>query len=499
MPSAPRADGVPQAGGAPGEHGANATMTALEREDLEHLLRHAGFGEDERTLERYWGKRFRSREEVIDAIVDYKADAKALKSRSSATDLELEWLERMVASKSPLQEKLQLFWHSHFATQAEGAGVTIYSLVQQWSAIRALARGDFQALVMAVAKSPATIRFLDNESNRAGAPNENFAREVMELYTVGVHGGYTQDDVVSAARAFTGWRREGDMYKDAVFAFRERDHDTDEKSFGPLFGNQTIANMGVGDGEWVIQRLTETRACAEFLAAKLWQFFAYPMPGYDPAQPPAHVQDLANVYLASGRSIAEVLRALFNHPEFWSESARRSILKSPVELYVGMRRMLRPKVSQRKMIWELTGMLRGMGQSLFNPPTVAGWEGHLSWITTSSLALRYRLANRIATGREDEVRFDVRKLFRKFEAPGAPRFSEAVVDRVLRLLQLDQVSAAQREAMADYLDTPSGGGPNAAGTVVPGSFSLVEITEEIESKLRGAFYLALALPEYQLA
>ncbi|MBL8900764.1 MAG: DUF1800 domain-containing protein [Planctomycetes bacterium] len=474
-------------------------MTALVREDLEHLLRHAGFGEDERTIERYWMKRFATREAAIDALVDYRANVKGLKSADSSTDLELEWLDRMAASKSPLEEKLQLFWHSHFATQAEGAGVTIYSLVQQWSAIRALARGDFQALVMAVAKSPATIRFLDNESNRAGAPNENFAREVMELYTVGIHGGYTQDDVVSAARAFTGWRREGDMYRDAVFAFRDRDHDTDPKSFGALFGDQTIPNMGLGDGEWVIQRLTETRACAEFLAQKLWQFFGYPMPSYDPAHPPAHVQDLANVYLASGRSVAEVLRALFNHPEFWSETARRSTIKSPVELYVGMRRMLRPKVSQKKIIWEITGLLRGMGQSLFNPPTVAGWDGHLHWITTASLALRYRLANRIATGRESDLSFDVLKLFRKFEAPAAPRFSEAVVERVLRLLQLDRVAAAQRQAMADYLDTPTGSGPSTPGTLQPGSFSLVEITEEVEAKLRGVFYLALALPEYQLA
>jgi uncharacterized protein (DUF1800 family) len=474
-------------------------MTALVREDLEHLLRHAGFGEDERTIERYWMKRFATREAAIDAVVDYRANTKGLKSADSSTDLELEWLDRMASSKSPLEEKLQLFWHSHFATQAEGAGVTIYSLLQQWSAIRALARGDFQALVMAVAKSPATIRFLDNESNRAGSPNENFAREVMELYTVGVHGGYTQDDVASAARAFTGWRREGDMYRDAVFAFRDRDHDTGEKSFGPLFGNQTIPNMGLGDGEWVIQRLTETRACAEFLAQKLWQFFGYPMPSFDPAHPPAHVQDLANVYLASGRSVAEVLRALFNHPEFWSETARRSVIKSPVEIYVGMRRMLRPQVSQKKIIWEITGLLRGMGQSLFNPPTVAGWDGHLHWITTASLALRYRLANRVATGRESDLRFDVLKLFRKFEASGAPRFSEAVVERVLRLLQLDRVSAAQRQAMADYLDTPSGNGPTTPGTVQPGSFSLVEITEEVEAKLRGVFYLALALPEYQLA
>jgi uncharacterized protein (DUF1800 family) len=473
-------------------------MTALVREDLEHLLRHAGFGEDERTIERYWLKRFATREAAIDAIVDYRADVKGLKGQDS-TDLELAWLDRMASSKSPLEEKLQLFWHSHFATQAEGAGVTIYSLLQQWSAIRALARGDFQALVMAVAKSPATIRFLDNESNRAGAPNENFAREVMELYTVGVHGGYTQDDVVAAARAFTGWRREGDMYRDAVFTFRDRDHDTDPKSFGPLFGDQTIGNLGVGDGEWVIQRLTETRACAEFLVQKLWQFFGYPMPGYDPAAPPAHVQDLANVYLSSGRSVAEVLRALFNHPEFWSETARRGTIKSPVELYIGMRRMLRPKVSQKQIIWEITGLLRAMGQSLFNPPTVAGWEGHLAWITTASLSLRYRLANRVATGRESDLRFDVLKLFRKFEAPPAPRFSEAVVERVLRLLQLDDISAGQREAIADYLDTPAGSGPSTPGSVEPGSFSLAEVDDEVEAKLRGAFYLALALPEYQLA
>jgi uncharacterized protein (DUF1800 family) len=217
-------------------------------------------------------RRFETREEVIAAVVDNRADTKELKDRSDVADMQLDWLERMVESKSPLEEKLQLFWHGHFATQAEGAGVTTYTLAQQWNVIRALARADFQELVLAVAKTPATIRFLDNESNRAGSPNENFAREVMELYTVGVNGGYTQADVQAAARAFTGWRHDGDTYKNAVFAFRERDHDTDPKTFGPLFGDQTIADMGVGDGEWVIRRLTEARSCAEFIAQKLWQF-----------------------------------------------------------------------------------------------------------------------------------------------------------------------------------------------------------------------------------
>lgn len=474
-------------------------MTVLERADLEHLLRHAGFGEEERTIERYWMRRFSTREEVIDAIVDYRANTKELKARSSSTDMELDWLDRMVGSKNPLEEKLQLFWHSHFATQAEGSGVTNYALAQQWNLIRNLQRGDFQELVMAVAKSPATIRFLDNESNRAGAPNENFAREVMELYTVGVQGGYTQADVAAAARAFTGWRHDGDMYRSAVFAFRERDHDTDPKTFGTLFGDQTISDMGVGDGEWVIRRLTETRAAAEFIAAKLWQFFAYPIPDLDPLNPPPQVLDLAGVYLTSGRSIAAVLRALFRHPEFWSATARRSGIKSPVELYISMRRLLRPKVNQKKMVWELTSMLRSMGQQLFNPPTVAGWDGHLAWITTASLALRYRLANRMATGRKGDVKFDPVKLFKKFEAPGAPRLSEAIVDRILRLLQLDEVSAGQRQAIADYLDTMSGGGPASTGTVQPGSFSFEAESEDVDAKLRGAFYLSLALPEFQLA
>ena len=280
------------------------------------------------------------------------------------------WLDRMRQSVDPLEEKMTLFWHGHFATSAQKVK-NPYFMWRQNQTFREHARGNFGVLVKAVSRDPAMIQWLDLRESRAAHPNENFAREVMELFTLG-EGHYTETDVTEGARAFTGYRIDP---RDSSFRFAAFDHDNKPKNF--------LGRSDVLDGDQAIDTILQQPACARYMAAKLWTFFAYE----NPSAP--LVEALANTLRANRYEMRPALHQMFTSQEFYSPEAVRTQIKSPVQWMVQTARAMEIELPPKG---PLAVALRQMGQVPFYPPSVKGWDGGKAWISTSTLLTRYNLA-----------------------------------------------------------------------------------------------------------
>ena len=280
-------------------------------------------------------------------------------------DLNIGFVEKMINTKAPLREKMTLFWHGHFACRTR---IPMYA--QQLNNIqRDESLGNFKTLLMAVSKSPAMLAYLNNQQNRKGHPNENFARELMELFTIG-RGNYTEIDVKESARSFTGW-----MYdKDGAFEFRDKLHDEGEKTF---FGK-----TGSFDGEDIIDAILANPKTAEFISRKVYQFFVNDTPNE------SHVKELADHFYQSKYDIKELMKKVFLADWFQDNENVGNKIKSPAEFIVGLSRQFYVTYNRPQVLIQLQTSL---GQYLFNPPNVAGWPGGQSWIDSSSLMLRMRI------------------------------------------------------------------------------------------------------------
>ncbi len=283
------------------------------------------------------------------------------------------WLERMRESQDPLEEKMTLFWHGHFATSAVKVK-DAYLMWQQNQTFRDHARGNFGVLVKAISRDPAMIDWLDLRESKAAHPNENFAREVMELFTLG-EGNYTEKDVTEGARAFTGYRISS---QDESFRFDPGQHDNGSKQF--------LGRSDVRDGDQAIDAILAQPACARYIARKLWTFFAYENPS------DALVETLAATMRANRYEMRPVLHQLFTSAEFYSVAALRTQIKSPVQWVVQTARELEITLPGHG---PLQAALRQMGQVPFNPPSVKGWDGGKAWISTATLLARYNLAGNL--------------------------------------------------------------------------------------------------------
>jgi uncharacterized protein (DUF1800 family) len=296
--------------------------------------------------------------------------------RDSLLDLRHWWLQRMASTPRPLQEKLVLFWHGHFATSAQKVR-SAYLMWQQNDIFRRHASGNWLALLTAVSKDPAMLVWLDQAQSRKDHPNENFAREVMELFTLG-EGNYSEKDVTEAARAFTGWSI--DRLNQQFFA-RPFQHDRGPKTILGKTGNFT--------GEDVLKIIVEQPQSARFIARKLWTFFASENPS------DAFVETLAAGFRGSGNNFKPLLRAIFLSEEFYSPVVMRQQVKSPVQWLVSSVRMLERDLPPQQIS---AATLRQLGQDLLMPPNVKGWDGGLSWITTNNLLNRYNFAAYLVLG-----------------------------------------------------------------------------------------------------
>ena len=284
----------------------------------------------------------------------------------------------MLEGSAPLAEKLALFWHGHFATS--NAKIQDPQLMwTQYRLFREQGAGSFADLLLAVSRDVAMIRWLDGNANRKGHPNENYAREVQELFTLG-RGNYTEGDIREIARAFTGW---GSRHHD--FVFRAEFHDAGEKT--------VHGRTGTLGGEDVVKILTDLPACPTFLAGKLLRFFSHP----DPT--PQEIRSLADVMRTSNLDVRTTLEALFRAPAFRDEERQRVLVRGPVDFVVAAL-----GAAGLEAVPEFVHpSLDRCGQILFRPPSVKGWPQGTGWLSSGAVVERLRLAKRIATQAEDDA------------------------------------------------------------------------------------------------
>ncbi len=299
-----------------------------------------------------------------------RIEGKTLKP-DSITDAQLYWMYRMYHTEAPLIEKMALFWHNHFAVSYAKVRQTSL-MVRQNELFRKMALGSFRELVESVSLDPAMLIWLDANQNRKDAPNENFSREMMELFTLGI-GHYTENDVREAARALTGWQADGHSGETAFIRNRHDD------------GLKTIFHRtGRWDRADLIDILFQQKALPLFLAEKLLRYFAADPP------PPAWVNEVARD-ISENPLIGSALYKLFVSDAFYEPRYRLGLVKSPVDYLIGIGRTLRVPL-RRKCAW----WLREMGQDLYYPPNVAGWPGGRAWLTTSAMLARCHYAEEAA-------------------------------------------------------------------------------------------------------
>lgn len=287
------------------------------------------------------------------------------KNREGIRNLNLYWMHNMVNSASQLREKMAFFWHGHFACR----NINIFFQQGLLDVIRRNALGNFGTMLKEVSQSAAMLNFLNNQQNRKDHPNENFAREVMELFTLG-RGHYSENDIKEAARAFTGWGAniKGD------FVFRKFQHD---------FGSKTVlGRTGNFDGGEVLDILLQEKQTALYITQKIYKFFVNEKPDAE------KISWLADRFYKNNYEIAPLMEDIFTSDWFYEEKNIGSLIKSPVELMVGIQRMLPMKLENEEALMLLQ---RVLGQLLFYPPNVAGWPGGKNWIDSSSLMMRLRI------------------------------------------------------------------------------------------------------------
>jgi len=396
--------------------------------------------------------------------------------REHITELRGWWLQRMAKGPRPLQEKMVLFWHGHFATSTEKVREA-YLMWRQNELFRRMAVGNWRELLIEIGRDPAMMIYLDQAQSRKQHPNENFAREVMELFALG-EGHYTEKDISEGARALTGWTLDQSRQR---FEYRPFIHDDGEKT---IFGK-----TGNFDGEDFLNAVATHPQSTRFITAKLWNYFAGKMPSETLAA------SLSDVFQKSGSNFKPLLHAMFRSEEFYAAHVIRSQVKSPVQWLVGTVRMLECELPPALMCWGLT---RNLGQDLFAPPNVKGWDGGLTWITTNNLLTRYNEAAALVQGdvsmvagvnlapnpnaarmiadrlsRQRVAPVDVDKLFTAKERGNKTELIAALEKRLLQ----SPMKEKQKAALREYLESQ---GELDAGDI------------------RGAIRLVMSTPEFQL-
>lgn len=289
-------------------------------------------------------------------------------------NLNLTWLSEMTNSEAQLREKMSLFWHGHFACRV----VNIFFQQQLLNVIRENALGNFGDLLRGVSKSPAMLSFLNNQQNNKKQPNENFAREVMELFTMG-RGNYSETDIKEGARAYTGW---GFNLK-GEFVDRPFLHDSGNKTF--------LGKTGNFNGDDAIDIILEQKATARFITAKIYRFFV------NENEDNEIIESLAENFYQSNYDLQQLMNSIFKSDWFYNEKNIGIRIKSPVELMVGVRRFIPMELEkpEAQLLFQ-----RVLGQVLFYPPNVAGWPGGKSWIDSSALMFRMRLPQILTNAQE---------------------------------------------------------------------------------------------------
>ncbi|MGE3126998.1 MAG: DUF1800 family protein [Fimbriimonadaceae bacterium] len=386
---------------------------SAESDSVRHLLRRFGLGATATEVAFYGKDGYRQAVDMListanvaepfdDDISKFAGNNGIIQARS----LQTRWLMTMVGTRRPLAHAMALFWHDHFATSAMKVDRPLM-MNAQIELLQNRGLGPFPELLRAMSKDPAMLYWLDNHENRKGKPNENFAREVMELFTLGI-GHYSEMDIQEAARAFTGWTfrsrgngRSVDQINLTTFVNRLADHDTGSKTM--------LGSTGDFNGDDVLDLLCRQARTAYYLTEKVWEWFAYPQPD------PKLIERIAADWQKKGLVVADLVRLVANAPEFTSKKAKRAIVKNPVHFCVST---LRQVGAGRQVIQALESeettprrlavgavasvSTKAMGMELLYPPDVAGWEGGASWISSATMVERIRWAERLF-GRQNQL------------------------------------------------------------------------------------------------
>ena len=378
---------------------------------IAHLMRRAGFGANREQIGMHANAGYQNTVETLlnpgeeDRMDDHliRRFHPELSGMMGPNAPGQNWLYRMATTSAPLREKMALFWHGIFAT---GYAKVIHgkALSDQTRMFRTFGMGSFKDLLIQLSKDPAMIIWLDNQDNHNGAINENFGRELLELFTMGV-GNYTERDIKECARAFTGWtianreymelrsQRDSDWPYGRIawhFKYHPEDHDDGEKEF--------LGQRGRFNGEDIIHIICQQEATARFISRHLYSFFVSdepPIPEwrYTPPTNPEAIDELTRVYFDSNYDISAMLRALFNSSYFQSQDSWYSKVKSPVELVAGVLRLTEEFNRPRREIIDRYLQASYMGQFLNNPPSVEGWHQGTDWLDTGTLVERVNFAS----------------------------------------------------------------------------------------------------------
>jgi len=385
--------------------------------------------------------------------------------RGQVAGLRQAWLRRMVESPRPLQEKLALFWHGHFASQ-DSVVQNSYTMFRQNQLFREHAGGNFGALLFGIVHDPAMLRYLDNNKNVKGQPNENLAREILELFSMGVDNGYTEQDIIEAARALTGY-----TYDDATGAFQYvyALHDNTDKTIFGKTGNWT--------GDDLVRLILGQPETSQFIARRLFEYFAHLNPDE------ATIDSLATVLRVNQYDLEPLLKNLFMSEEFYSPRALGSQIKSPVELVVGLMRDL--GVKQVSNYGALDSAIQQMGMELLEPPDVKGWRYGRSWINSQRLFVRYNsVANLVRTVAQAGGQRGV-NVATLLEAGGCQNAAD-VVDYLGKACLVRPLSDEKRQELISYLGD------------VPPCPEWKDKRDELNKRFQAVIVLMLSMPEYQM-
>lgn len=392
--------------------------------------------------------------------------------REQIRDMQRWWLERMIETPRPLEEKMTLLWHGHFATSYRTIENS-YHMFMQNQVFRSYATGNFGMLLRRIIRDPAMIKYLDNDRNRKRSPNENLARELMELFSLG-EGNYSERDIKEGARALTGYTFEGNEFR-----FDEQQHDAGTKSI--------LGKRGQMDGEGFCAAILGKSECSEFVASKVYRFFVGSIPGPDEAgHAPVRrvVRQLGSTLRRSGYELKPMLKQMFLSEHFYDPANVRSQIKSPAVLVVGAVRSMRTPVRDLGILSDAMDL---MGQNLFFPPNVAGWEGGRAWINTSTLYVRQNILNFLLTGKTPTgydamarvETYDPTGLLDDLAAtdPGAEREPEKVVRYLLRFALGGEPDPRKAESLLAFVN---GHGGRITPDVVTGVLALIAVMPEYQ-------------------
>ena len=463
---------------------------------IAHLIRRAAFGATREQLDAYAARGYEATvEELLHPGDEQRMGDDLIRrfhpefcSMMGAQGNGGNWLYRLATTTTPLREKTALFWHGIFAT---GYPKVIHgkALSDQTKMLRRYGMGSFRTLLLELARDPAMIIWLDNQDNHKGSINENFGRELLELFTMGV-GNYTEQDIKECARAFTGWtiynreymelrsQRDSDWPYGRIswhFEYDAEDHDDGEKEF--------LGHRGRFNGEDVIDIICRQEATARFISRHMYHFFVADEPSvpewpYTPPADPQAIEQLCQAYFDSNYDISSMLRVLFNSDFFRSRNSWYSKVKSPVELVAGVLRLTGELDRPRRELEDRFFQTIFMGQWLNNPPSVEGWHQSTEWIDTGTLVERVNFATKqIGDGSMPGVRAIIDRIA---SGNGEVLSPEGLVDSCLDAMGAMEVSDDTRQVLLDFAGEGGSGAPDNPRERIGGVLKMVASTHEFQ-------------------